>query len=55
MEKTVKCPCCKKEALEINLPKGYEVDFDKPFREHTHKTVCSNCFRVIKYSVKNSD
>lgn len=54
MEKTVKCPCCKRGKLEIELADGYEIDFNKPFKEHTHRTVCENCLRVIKYSVKKT-
>jgi hypothetical protein len=52
MEKTVKCPACKKGILDIELEKGLEVDFNKPFKEHTHRCVCENCLRTIKYSVK---
>jgi hypothetical protein len=55
MEKSVKCPCCKKGDLDLKLGNGYEVDFNRPFKEHTHRTICDNCLRTIKYSVKKSD
>lgn len=54
MEKTVKCPACKKGILDIDLDSGYEVDFNRPFKEHTHRTICENCLRTIKYSIKKS-
>lgn len=55
MEKTVKCPVCKNANLEVKIEEGYEIDFDRPFSEHTHITWCDNCKRKIRYSVKKKD
>lgn len=51
MEKAVKCPVCNHE-IDIKLENGYEVDWNRPFKEHTHICFCDNCKRKIRYSVK---
>lgn len=55
MENSVLCPCCKRADMPLNIeiPDGYEVDFD--MRQFTHKTFCENCRRVIKYSLKKKE
>lgn len=50
--KKVLCPCCKNGVLEIEVENGYEVDFNKPLKEHNRKVICTNCVRTIRYSVK---
>lgn len=48
---TENCPVCGKP-LRIKLESNEVVDWDKPFREHTHIVFCDNCKRKIRYSIK---
>lgn len=55
MNDKILCPCCKRidKPLEIEVPDGYFVDFD--LRHYTHKIMCENCRRTIKYSFKKKN
>jgi hypothetical protein len=55
MEQFVKCPICGKYDIKVKVPYGYEVDFDRPLSEHKLKTVCVECNKIIKYSVKKTN
>lgn len=48
---TVLCPCCRnrEKPLDIDVPEGYDVNFD--IRKYTHIVFCKNCNRRIKYSL----